>query len=62
MKKHLLPKELSMLILTIKDALKNFSNKPELVPMTSKFISMGQNAHKHYMMYMEEQKKIKRIR
>lgn len=48
-------------ILTIKDALKSFSNKPELVPMTSKLISMGQSAHKHYIMYMEEQKRLKEI-
>lgn len=48
-------------ILTRKDALKTFSNKPELVPITSKLISMGQSAHKHYIMYMEEQKRLKEI-
>ena len=43
----------------IKDTLKIFGNKPELVPMTSKLIAMGQSAHKHYTMYLEEQKRLK---
>jgi hypothetical protein len=46
-------------IMLIKDALKIFGNKPELVPMTSKLIAMGQSAHKHYTMYLEEQKRLK---
>lgn len=46
-------------ILLIKDTLKTYRNKPELVPMTSKLIAMGQSAHKQYIMYLEEQKRFK---
>ena len=48
-------------ILTVKNALTTFSNKPELAPITSKLISMAQSAHKSYLLYMEEQKKLKEI-
>lgn len=48
-------------VLTVKDAMKIYQNKPEVVPMTTKLISMGQNAHKHYILYLEDQKRLREI-
>src|SRR5215469_14241452 len=36
-----------------------FENNPHLVPMTAKLVSMGRNAYSHYIMHLEEEKKLK---
>ncbi|CAI6343583.1 unnamed protein product [Macrosiphum euphorbiae] len=46
-------------LLVTKDSLKHYQNKPELVLMTKKLITMAKGAHKHYQNYLEEQKLIK---
>lgn len=46
-------------LLITKDSLKHYENKPHLVLMTKKLITMAKGAHKHYQNYLEEQKLIK---
>lgn len=43
--------------ITVKDALKLYNNKPELVPMTRKLITLAQNACKSYTSFLEERKR-----
>lgn len=43
--------------ITVKDALKLYNNKPELVPMTRKLITLAQSAHKSYVSFLEERKR-----
>lgn len=44
--------------ITISDAMKKYNNRADLVPMTKDLINYGQNAHRSYKNYLEEQKKI----
>jgi len=46
-------------LLTTKDSLKHYYNKPHQVFITKKLITMAKGAHKHYTNYLEEQKFIK---
>lgn len=46
-------------LLVTKDSLNHYQNKPQLVLITKKLITMAKGAHKYYQNYLEEQKLIK---
>lgn len=48
--------------MTVKDALKLYNNKPEIVPITRELITLAQNSHKSYIEFFKESQQKKRPR
>lgn len=44
-------------VLTIKDALKYYHNKPDLVPINNELIALGQTAYSRYQIYLDDKNK-----
>jgi uncharacterized membrane protein YebE (DUF533 family) len=43
-------------VLVVKDTLKYYHNKPELVPISNKLIALGQTAYRSYQNYVDNER------